>query len=86
MSRLTAFEVKDRFAEVLDRVVQGEEIVITRHNETVARIVPDYGATTEQIHTAVQAMRQLRERMAARKDFAVITDEQIREAKDHGRP
>lgn len=41
MGTVTAFEAKTRFGELLERVGRGEEIVITRHDKPVARIVPE---------------------------------------------
>ncbi len=41
MSTVTALEAKTRFGELLDRVARGEEIVITRHDKPIARIVPE---------------------------------------------
>jgi prevent-host-death family protein len=35
-----AFEAKNKLSALLDRVEQGEEIVITRHGKPVARLVP----------------------------------------------
>ena len=35
-----AFEAKNTLGALLDRVVQGEEIVITRHGKPVARLAP----------------------------------------------
>ena len=37
MSKVTAFEAKTRFGELLERVARGEEVVITRHDKVVAR-------------------------------------------------
>jgi prevent-host-death family protein len=34
------FEAKTRLSELVARAEQGEEVVITRHNRPVARIVP----------------------------------------------
>ena len=36
-----AFEAKNTFGTLLDRVERGEEIVITRHGKPVARLVPN---------------------------------------------
>lgn len=33
-------EARQRFRELLDRVEQGEEVIVTRHGEAVARLVP----------------------------------------------
>jgi prevent-host-death family protein len=41
MAKVTAFEAKTRFGELLDRVADGEEVVITRHDKPVARLVPE---------------------------------------------
>ena len=38
-----AFEAKNTLGTLLDRVEQGEEIVITRHGKPVARLVPNSG-------------------------------------------
>ena len=35
-----AFDAKTRFSELLERVRQGEEITITKHEKPVARLVP----------------------------------------------
>jgi prevent-host-death family protein len=43
MATVTAFQAKTRFGELLDRVGRGEEIVITRREKAVARLVPEGG-------------------------------------------
>lgn len=35
-----AFDAKTRFSELLERVRQGEEFTITKHEKPVARLVP----------------------------------------------
>ena len=41
--KVTASDAKARFLALLDEVEAGEEIEITRHGRTVARIVPASG-------------------------------------------
>lgn len=41
MITVGAFEAKTKFSELLDRVAGGEEVVVTRHGRTVARIIPE---------------------------------------------
>lgn len=41
---MTATEVKARILALLDEVADGEEIEITKHGRTVARLVPASGA------------------------------------------
>ncbi|HET9743708.1 MAG TPA: type II toxin-antitoxin system prevent-host-death family antitoxin [Terriglobales bacterium] len=38
-----AFEAKNTLGTLLDRVEEGEEIVITRHGRPVARLIPNTG-------------------------------------------
>ncbi len=40
MTEVGAFEARNRFGQLLDRVEQGEEVVITRHGKAVAKLVP----------------------------------------------
>ncbi len=47
MSRqVTATDAKARILRLLDEVAAGEEIEITKHGRTVARLVPAHGART----------------------------------------
>jgi prevent-host-death family protein len=85
MSTVTALEAKTRFGELLDRVARGEEIVITRHDKAVARIVPEGRGSLEEVRRAIHSMRENRRRMAKRKGFKPLTDREIREAINEGR-
>ncbi|HTW63294.1 MAG TPA: type II toxin-antitoxin system prevent-host-death family antitoxin [Bryobacteraceae bacterium] len=85
MSTVTALEAKTRFGELLDRVARGEEIVITRHDKPVARIVPEGRDSLESVRRAVRSIRENRKRMAQRKGFKPLTDKEIRDAIDEGR-
>jgi antitoxin (DNA-binding transcriptional repressor) of toxin-antitoxin stability system len=48
MAKVAAFEAKTRFGELLERVAQGEEVAITRHDRPVAGWCPraSCGSTT----------------------------------------
>ena len=41
---MTATEAKARFLSLLDEVERGDEVVITRHGVTIARLSPARGA------------------------------------------
>ncbi len=56
MTEIGAFELKSRFASLLDRVEQGEEILIARYGKVVARLVPIEHFDRQ------QAARRIRER------------------------
>jgi prevent-host-death family protein len=86
MATVTAFQAKTRFGELLDRVVRGEEIVITRHEKAVARLVPEGGANLEHTRQAVAELRAGRLLMAKRRGFKPLTDREIKDSIEEGRP
>ena len=86
MVTVTAFQAKTRFGELLDRVVRGEEIIITRYEKTVARLVPEGGANLERTRQAVAELRAGRLLMAKRLGFKPLTDREIKDAIEEGRP
>jgi prevent-host-death family protein len=58
MTEIGAFEAKNTLGRLLDRVENGEEIVITRHGKPVARLVPNTsGVDREQVRAAGQRIR-----------------------------
>ena len=60
MESITALEAKTRFGQLLKRVAQGEEVVITRHEKPVARLVPEGRRNLESVRAAVAGMFELR--------------------------
>ena len=86
MSTVTAFQAKTRFGELLDRVVRGEQIVITRHEKAVARLVPEEGANLKHHQKAVADLRAGRSAMAKRRGFKPLTDAEIKDSIEKGRP
>jgi prevent-host-death family protein len=85
MSTVTALEAKTRFGELLDRVARGEEIVITRHDKPVARIIPEGRKSMDKVRRAVEDLRALRQEIAQNKGFKPLTDKEIRDAINEGR-
>lgn len=66
MIEIGAFEAKNTLGSLLDRVEQGEEVVITRHGKPVARLVPNEGrlnreqaqAAADRIRTRAQQLKR----------------------------
>ena len=67
MTHVTAFEAKNRLGRLLDRVSGGEEVIITRHGEPVAKLVPVRARGAHEGTLAVEAIAGLREQLARRK-------------------
>jgi prevent-host-death family protein len=65
MATVPAFEAKTKFGELLDRVVGGEEIIITRHEKPVARLMPEGSRSLEEIRRAAEGLEALRKEIAA---------------------
>jgi prevent-host-death family protein len=86
MATVTAFQAKTRFGELLDRVVRGEEIVITRHEKAVARLVPEGGANLEHTRQAVADLRAGRSLITKRRGFKPLTDREVKDSIEAGRP
>lgn len=84
MSRVTAFEAKTRFGEMLERVSRGEEIVITRHDRVVARLVPEGAPRLDEVRRAVSGLRELQARIR-RRSRAKLSDREVRAAIEEGR-
>jgi prevent-host-death family protein len=58
-----AYEAKTRFSQLLERVLAGEEITITRHGHPVARLVPAQpSGSQESRREAILKMRELASR------------------------
>jgi prevent-host-death family protein len=86
MAEVTAFEAKTRFGKILERVSRGEEIVITRHDRPVARIIPEGRASIDHIRATARQIEQLRERIGRRRaSTAPLSDAGVRELIDEGR-
>lgn len=66
-SSVTASEARTRFGRLLDRVSKGEQIVVTRHDKPVARIVPAGRPARNEVRAAVAGLWALRREIAERR-------------------
>ncbi len=82
MLEVGAFEAKNTLGTLLDRVQEGEEIIITRHGRAVARLVPN-GRRIDSAQ-AVSALARIRARA---KDAKTPFDwNELKKDRDGGRP
>ena len=83
---VTASEARIRFGRLLDRVSQGEEIVVTRHHEPVARLVPVATPARHTVRVAVTGLRDLRREIAERREqHPVLTAAELKSLIEEGR-
>jgi len=86
MVTVTALEAKNRFGQLLDRVARGEEVIVTRHDKPVARMVPATGRQLSAVRRAVVELRGLQERIRVRaRGRASLSDAEVRSAIEEGR-
>ncbi|MFA5907483.1 MAG: type II toxin-antitoxin system prevent-host-death family antitoxin [Vicinamibacterales bacterium] len=84
MTKVTASEAKTRFGELLERVAKGEEVVITRHDKPVARLVPEGAQRVDDVCRAVAGLQELQQRIRKR-SRARLSNRDVRSAIDEGR-
>jgi prevent-host-death family protein len=78
-----AFEAKNTLGSLLDRVEQGEEIVITRHGKAVARLAPcESTVDRQQVEAALARIRA----RAGKLHGPPATWDELKPDRDLGRP
>lgn len=58
--RVPFAEAKNKLSELVDRVAEGEEITITRHNQDVVRLVPARRPSRESVERVIASIKKLR--------------------------
>jgi len=60
MTTVGSYEAKTHLPQLLKRVARGEEILITRHGQAMARLVPAKDERNRDVRSVLQKMRELR--------------------------
>ena len=84
MQEIGAFEAKNTLSALLDRVQNGEEIVITRHGKPVARLIRETG--TRNLDAARAAAARLRARANGARRGTPIAQDEWKAFREEGRP
>ena len=86
VASVTALEAKTRFGQLLDRVSRGEEVLVTRHDKPVARILPAGRPPRAEVRAAVEGLRELRGAIEMRRaNQPALTQDDIRSLVEEGR-
>lgn len=77
MAAIGLFEAKTHLSEYVARAEAGEEVIITRHNKPVAKIVPfvQQHNSREARHQAITALLQQARARTLGMDWRVLRDE-----------
>ena len=62
MREIEASKAKALFLQPLDDVERGETLIVTRHGQAIARIVPEADRRQEEVDRALASIRELRKR------------------------
>ena len=68
MASMSSLAAKTRFGQLLDRVARGEEVVITKHERPVARVIREGGGNPAFVRKAVGDLRLLRAKIKSRRN------------------
>jgi prevent-host-death family protein len=87
-AQIGAFEAKNTLGSLLDRVEQGEEIIITRHGKPVARLVPNAARQDQdKVSAAFQRIRERAKELAKKDPGRPSFDwNEVKKLRDEGRP
>lgn len=66
MGRMSSFEAKTHFGKLLSRVLQGEEVIITRHDRPVARVTAAEIGTRPGAERAIRGLQALQQQIRQR--------------------
>ncbi len=61
MIEVGAFEAKTHLSSLIEKVIQGEEVLITRRGQPVARLVSALEREAEEVDAAIKRIRSIRE-------------------------
>lgn len=75
MHKVGAFEAKTHFSSLLERVILGEKILITKHGQIVAKLVPVTGVDKEKIENAIQEILSFQNSHILGLDWKELRDE-----------
>ncbi|HEX7328656.1 MAG TPA: type II toxin-antitoxin system prevent-host-death family antitoxin [Casimicrobiaceae bacterium] len=66
MERIGIYDARSKLSELIERVQSGEEVVLTRHGEPVARLVPEKRRRKRSRATTVTRIRALARKLDIR--------------------
>jgi len=66
MERIGIYDARSKLSELIERVQSGEEVVLTRHGEAVARLVPEKRRRKRSRAAAVARIRALARKLDIR--------------------
>ena len=70
--QIGAFDAKTKFSKLLAAVCDGEEFTITRHGQSIAKLIPFSEEKKEDpVESAIRAIKRLRKNIKLGKDLSI---------------
>lgn len=60
MVKVGAYEAKTQFSALLERVAAGEDVIITKHGQPIARLTKVGAADKDEVDAAIDRIKELR--------------------------
>jgi len=71
-----AFEAKTHFSALLQKVEQGEQVIITKHGHPIAKLIPAKSEDPNIVKKAIKALKAFGKKHALKKlNWKVLRDE-----------
>lgn len=71
MTKIGSYEAKTHFSKLLEKVAEGQEVLITKHGMPVAKLVPVKADVESEIRDAVESLKNLRRGNKLGKDLTI---------------
>lgn len=71
MTSVGSYEAKTHLPQLLERVARGEKILITRHGQAIAMLVPAAAEEKPDVSDVIRNMRELRKGVTLGPDLTV---------------
>lgn len=75
MRAIGAFDAKTHFSSLLEQVEKGEQIIITKHGRAVAKLIPAEIVAKEDIHNAIEELKEFSKKHKLRGNWKAFRDE-----------
>jgi prevent-host-death family protein len=73
INTVSAFDAKNRLGSLLDRVFSGEELIITRHGQPVAKLVPIEKKKENNANHVLEIFRSIRASIATKSEILPLS-------------
>ncbi|OGT23431.1 MAG: prevent-host-death protein [Gammaproteobacteria bacterium RIFCSPHIGHO2_12_38_15] len=75
MRSIGSFEAKTHFSSLLQKVEEGEQVIITKHGRPVAKLIPAFSVNKAEIKLTIEKIKKFNRSHFLKLDWKVLRDE-----------